>query len=82
MESPEKIIIEKLTADEDEGVFVVNDEFWIKFTSTEEQYSEGDIQADVEYNDKLYTTEQIQTLITDLFEKIITEYIDKGDSWH
>jgi len=80
MESPEKIIIEKLTADEDEGVFVVNDEFWIKFTSTEEQYSEGDIQADVEYNDKLYTTEQIQTLITDLFEKIITEYIDKGDS--
>jgi len=80
MKSPEKIIIEKLTADEDEGVFVVNDEFWIKFTSTEEQYSEGDIQADVEYNDKLYTTKQIQTLITDLFEKIITEYIDKGDS--
>lgn len=73
-----EIIIETLGADTKRGVFVINDDIYIKYDDIQDDFeTTGTISAEVEYDQEKYTIPQIEDLIYVLFIRILEDYSPK-----
>lgn len=79
-EHVERIEIVNIASSPEEGWFIVNNEIGIKYDEFGEEFErDGNVSAQVSYDEDKYTVQQIEMLIIDLLEKIIMEYVPEKD---